>query len=281
MVPGPRRVRVLALVALLTAGACVPGRDPAPSPPETTASRTGTTPPAPAAPAGPALLLASSFERAVCGRWNGNRPPECEFGIEGRVEAGPFRPRTGDGAVRIDRSSENHMGVIADQPLPDGRAFVGIAFRIPEIPAGAIPDDPGHLQLLQLSPTDGLLPGWPVEVRLYADRTLGLARFRDGDAVHTSWRAPVDEWFYVVVEVVNGDAADQRLSVYGPDDRVAEQVVARLDTHEPGPHEHRTAQKVGGNTASLVAFDTFADDWYIAERDHGPLRIDAGGRPVP
>lgn len=231
----------------------------------------------PGAPTSDGVLLSSSFEGEVCGRWQGTPDPGCEFGVEGGVETGLYDPRTGERAVRLDRTSPKHMGVIADLPLPEGRAFVGIAHRVPAIPAGAIPDQPGHLQLEQLSPTDGTLPAWTVEVRLYPDRRLGLALFRGDDVVMADWPVPEDEWFYVVVELAHGPQAVQRMWLYDADDRLRSEVAIPLKTEESWPHEGRTAQKIGGSTASRAPLYTYVDDWYVAERSLGPVRIDAGG----
>jgi hypothetical protein len=174
----------------------------------------------------------------------------------------------------------SHQGVIADVPLEEGHAFIGVAHLIPAIPAGAIPSNRGHIQLEQLSPTDGLLPGWPVEVRLYPDRRLGLALFGERRVVAMAdYRVPVDEWFYVVVEVTNGTRARQRMWVYGPDGDVEAAVTTRLNTR-PARAGRRTAHKIGGNTSTLVPMDTYADDWYIATTNLGPVQIDRDGLPV-
>ncbi|MGH2698453.1 MAG: hypothetical protein ACRDJL_04545 [Actinomycetota bacterium] len=242
-----------------------------PSTPEPTASSTPTVDPED-------LLLASSFEEPVCGRWT--QQPEklgCEFGVQGGVEAGPYQPRTGDSAVRIPRMTPSHQGVIADVPLEDGHAFIGVAHRIPAIPRGAIPAQRSHIQLEQLSPTDGLLPGRPVEVRLYPNRRLGLALFGDMHKVAMAdWRVPVDEWFYVVVEITNGTRAKQRMWLYGPSGDLKAEVSTQLNTRSP-PSGGRTAHKVGGNTSTLVPMYTYADDWYIAKKFLGPVRIDERG----
>lgn len=225
------------------------------------------------------FLLASSFEQPVCGFWW--RPKAgCEFGVEGDVIAGAFDPRTGTWNVRIQRMNPNHMGVVADVPLPDGHGFIGVAHRVPAFPEGAIPAPPGHIQLEQLSPTDGRLPGWPVEVRIYPDRRLGLALFGGDEAALTDWAAPVDEWFYVVVEVVNGVDALQRMWVYDSNDELVAKVSARLDTRQTWPHAGRTAIKIGGTTTTLSPMETFADDWYVSTRFRGPLHIGPDGEPA-
>jgi hypothetical protein len=223
-------------------------------------------------------ILASSFEGQVCGRYQAGGGEPCEFGVEGEVEAGAFDCRTGAGCVRIQRmASGNHMGVIADLPLPDGHAFVGVAHRVPELPAGAIPDDPGYVQLEQLSPTDGALPAWPVEVRLYPDRTLGLALFQGSEVARTDWRVPIDRWFSIVVEVSNGIGAVQRMWVYDEDDALAERVALEADTELSWAHAYRTAQKVGGTVSTRLPLFTYADDWYVSSSSHGPARVDAEG----
>jgi hypothetical protein len=227
------------------------------------------------------LLLASSFEEPVCGRWSRSGRHGCEFGVQGTVvETGPFAPRTGDGAVRIQRMTPSHQGVIADVPVEDGHAFIGVAHRIPAIPPGAIPPNRGHIQLEQLSPTDGILPGWPVEVRLYPNRRLGLALFGDRQNVAMAdWRVPVDEWFYVVVEIANGNRAKQRMWLYDAGGEQKTEVSARLDTRWEFPHGQRTAHKIGGNTSTLAPMFTYADDWYISETFLGPVHIDEAGTP--
>lgn len=226
------------------------------------------------------LLLASSFEAPVCGGYH-QPGPGCEFGVEGEVEAGPFDCRTGEGCVRIQRlNQESHMGVIALAPFPMGHAFVGSAQRVPATLQGVIPSDPGYIQLMQLSPTDGQLPAWPVEVRLFADRTLGLALFRGPEAASTTWRAPVDEWFYMVVEVSNGIGVPQRMWVYDASDQLVEKVVVRLDTSERWIHGNRSAHKIGGVVSTLQPMYTYADDWYISTESQGPLHIGADGEPL-
>lgn len=218
--------------------------------------------------------MASSFEGEVCGEYF-NLRRGCEFGIQGRVETGPFDPRTGLQAVRIDRTSPQHMGVVTDTSLPEGNGFVGAAHRIPAIPDGAIRTD---IQLMQLSPSASGTPGRPVEVRFLPDRRLGLALHQGDDVVVTEWPAPVDQWFYIVVEVANGTRATQRMWVYGPDDQLVEEVEIVLDTVTGG--RGRTAQKVGGSTATLAPLHTYADDWYVSTTMRGPLRIGEGGAPV-
>jgi hypothetical protein len=225
------------------------------------------------------LLLASSFELPICGDYW--RPgPGCEFGGQGGVDAGPYRPRTGASAARIPRDASQHMGVIAVVPLRAGRAFVGVAHRIPSIPKGAIPSEPGYIQLEQLSPTDGVLHGWPVEVRLYPDRRLGLALFEARNVVLSDWRVPVDGWFYVVVKVANGSPALQRMWVYDSQDRLVDMISASLVTQVSWPHQTRAAQKIGGTTATLVPLYSYADDWYISTQLRGPLRIGRNGLPL-
>jgi hypothetical protein len=269
------------VAAALLVGACATGAEPAgeAAPSSSTPTMVAGRQTQEGAQAPGAILLASSFEGAVCGRWR--RPKAgCEFGVEGGVEAGPFGPRTGVQAVRIDRTSPNHMGVIADLPLPEGRAFIGVAHRVPAFSPAAIPPDPGHLQLEQLSVTDGELPGMALEVRLYPDRRLGLGLFRDDAVTMAEWAVPEDEWFYVVVEVANGAAATQRMWVFDEADQLKAQVEVALETRQSWAHEGRTAQKVGGSTASLEPLFTYADDWYVATELLGPLRIGEDGEPI-
>lgn len=227
------------------------------------------------------LLLASSFERELCERPQPTSV-ECGFRIDGDVEAGPCDARTGEWCIRINRMSRSHMGVVTRLPLPEGHAFVGAAHRVPAIPEGAIQNPLGFVQLEQFSVTDGEVPGWVVEVRLYEDRRIGLALFRARDAaLLTTWRAPVDEWFYLVVELSNGDDAVQRVWVYDAKDQLVEKRSVRLDTRVEWAHGRRTYQKLGGTVTTPVTFNTFADDWYVATAFLGPLHIGPDGQPLP
>ena len=141
-------------------------------------------------------MLASSFEQPVCGVWW--RPdPGCEFGVEGDVVSGEFSCRTGTMCLRFQRMNrEMHVAVISPAPAAGGRAFIGAAHRIPEIPDGAF-GRLGYLELMQLNPTDGSesMPSWPVEVRVYEDRRLGLGLSQvdatpEDTVVMTDWKAP-------------------------------------------------------------------------------------------
>ncbi|MBI4259619.1 MAG: hypothetical protein HY658_03540 [Actinobacteria bacterium] len=231
-------------------------------------------------------LLVSGLEQPVCGSYN--RPPEgCEFGVQGDVETGPWGCRTGAACVRIQRMSPEHMGVIAEVPIPGGHAFVGVAHRIPELPEGAFDPAVGYIELEQLSPTDGTIPGYPVEVRLYEDRRIGLALLRDRQAALSEWRVPVDDWFYVVVELSNGSPAPVYMWIYDDRDRLVDQVAVSLDTARPWGHADRFAHKLGGNTSTLAPVYTYVDDWYVATEFLGPLHVepsptaDATAEPSP
>jgi len=229
----------------------------------------------------PGFLLASSFEQPICGFWWRPRPG-CEFGAQGvDTTTTAELSRTGESSLRIQRMTPSHQGVIADVPLPDGHGFIGVASRVPEIPAGAIPSfgrRAGNVQLLQLSPTDGVVPGMPVEVRLFDDRRLGLGLFKDKTTtVMSDWSIPVDEWFYIVVEVNNGVGAPQRMLLYDSSDRLVDRVVAHFDTRQVWAHQGRSAHKVGGNTSTSVPMYTYHDDWYVATELKGPVRITRSG----
>ena len=235
--------------------------------------------PAPDLP--PGFLLASSFERPICGVWQ-HPSPECEFGVEGDdTTTGPFPSRTGNSSARVQRMSSTHMGVLSDVPIPNGHGFVGVGVRVPQFPAGAFPDVGGRtpsLQLMQLTPTDGVLPATPVEVRLLPDRRLGLGIHSDQQhTVLSNFTVPVDEWVYIVVEINNGIAAPQRMWIYDSNDRLVDKVEARLDTRHEWIHGGRTAQKVGGSTSTDVPMFTYYDDWYIATRFMGPVHISPTG----
>ena len=231
-------------------------------------------PPPPSVDDSGEVLLASSFDRPVCGRYYSSRRDGCEFAVQGEVETGPFGGRSGESAVRIDRTSPNHMGVVTDLPLPGGGAFIGAAHRVPELPEGIIKARPGHIQIMQLSPTDGDIPGHAVEVRLFPDRRLGLGLNGEEPTAMLDWQVPVDEWFYVVVQLASGPAATQRMWVYDSADRLQAGMATVLDTTQGGG---RTAQKIGGSTPTTSAMYTFADDWYISTTFRGPARIGADG----
>lgn len=168
------------------------------------------------------------------------------------------------------------MGVVVDQPLPAGHGFIGTAHRVPAFPAGAVKSPPGHIQIMQLSPADEGLKANSVEVRIYADRRLGLALTGADDATMANWQVPVDQWFYVVVEVANGTSALQRMWVYDGSDRLVAEVSARLATQSPSSRG-RTAQKVGGSTPTAQPMYTYADDWYVSNSFLGPARVSASG----
>lgn len=176
------------------------------------------------------------------------------------------------------------MGVLSAVPIPDGHGFVGVGVLVPEFPPGAFPDVGGrdpNIQLMQLTPTDGVLPGVPVEVRLFEDRSLGLGLHSDqSHTVMSDWDVPVDEWFYVVVEVTNGAPAPQRMWIYDSEDRLVDEVVAPLETRQEWVHQGRTAQKVGGSTTTDVPMYTYYDDWYIATENMGPIHISSTGEVV-
>lgn len=173
------------------------------------------------------------------------------------------------------------MGVLSEVPIPDGHGFVGVGVRVPEFPPGAFPAIDGrvpNLQLMQLSPTDGVLPAQPIEVRLFEDRSLGLGIFSDKkNTVLSDWTVPVDEWFYLVVEMTNGTSAPQQMWIYDSRDRLVDKVVTNLDTRLEWVHQGRTAQKVGGSTATNVPMYTYYDDWYIATEFMGPIHISSTG----
>lgn len=277
--------------AAVTVSACV--LEPRPAPPRSAPAPRATQSPAferpqqrptpvqPNAPISvPGVLLASGFEQPVCGFWWRPRPG-CEFGVEGEAETGPFSPRSGDNALRLQRlNNRTHMGVIADVPLPRGHGFVGVAHRIPAIDGPAFPRGPDYMssfiQIMQLSPTDGSLPGLPVEVRFYDDRRLGLGVFTSMEAQLSEWRAPVDEWFYLVVEVANGDPATQRMWIFDSEDRHVETVSLTATTMVAWGHQRRTAHKIGGNRSTLRRMYTYHDDWYVSTRFLGPVYVENG-----
>jgi hypothetical protein len=224
-------------------------------------------------PAG--FYLATSFEQPVCGNYH--HPGEgCEFGVQGPVQTGDFDCRTGPSCLSIGRGGGTHQGAIRLVPVEDGHAFVGCAFRVPALPPAQKP----YIELMQLSPGDGSQPLNPIELRLYtADRTLSLGEFQGPEEPRTTWQAPVDQWFYAVVEMNYGEAVPTRLWVYGPDDRQAATLEVALTT-SGGRDKANPRQKVGGVTNTLGDVTTYADDWYIAKGQYGPLHIGADGTPI-
>ena len=225
-------------------------------------------------PAG--FYLSTSFERPVCGNYH--HPGDgCEFGIQGPVETGDFDCRTGPSCLAIGRGGTTHQGVIRLVPVEDGHAFVGCSFRVPALPPAQKP----FIELMQLSPGDGSQALNPIELRIgTADRTLSLGEFQGPETEpSTSWAAPADRWFSVVVEMAYGEDVPTRLWVY--DD--ADQEVASLEvalTTSGGRGKANPRQKVGGVTNTLGDVTTYADDWYIAKEQYGPLHIGADGAPL-
>ena len=221
------------------------------------------------------FYLSTSFEKPVCGNYH--HPDEgCEFGIQGEVRTGEFDCRTGASCLAEERSGSTHMGAIRDVTVTDGHAFVGAAFKVPELPPAQKP----FIELMQLSPGDGTEPLNPIELRIYtADRTLSIAEFKGGEQTHTTWQVPIDEWFAVVVEMSYGEGVPTRMWVYGPDDRLAEEVESVLTT-SGGRGKAQARQKIGGVTNTFSEVVTYADDWYIADRDLGPLHIGPDGEAV-
>ena len=230
-------------------------------------------PPASVDPSG--FYLSTSFERPVCGNYH--HPGEgCEFGTQGPVATGQFDCRTGPSCLSIGRGGETHQGALRLVPIEDGHAFVGCAFRVPALPSAQKP----FIELMQLSPGDGTQPLNPIELRIYtADRTLSLGEFKGPEEPRTTWRAPVDQWFDVVVEMSYGESVPTRLSVYGPDDQEVATLEVALTT-SGGRDRANPRQKVGGVTNTFGDVTTYADDWYIAKGQYGPLHIGADDTPI-
>ncbi len=225
------------------------------------------------------LLLSSGLERPVCGNYH-HPPPGCEFGKQFDVEEGPFGCRTGEGCVRLGRFAskpEQHVHLVRAVSLPDGHAFEGAAHRVPAIEAGTFPST-GYIQLMQLSAATKDQGTVPVEVRLYEDRRLGLSQLDKQKVEMSDYRTPVDQWFYVVVELSHGVEAAQRMWVFDPHDRLVDGVELTLNT-TTGPNES-PRQALGGTIPTRRPFDTYVDDWYIATTFMGPLHIGADGTPL-
>jgi hypothetical protein len=221
------------------------------------------------------FYLATSFERPVCGNYH-HPGAGCEFGIQGPVETGDFGCRTGPSCLSIGRGGDTHQGAIRLVPVEGGHAFVGCAFRVPALPSAQKP----FIELMQLSPGDGTEPLNPIELRIStADRTLSVGEFQGPEEPATTWRAPVDQWFYAVVEMNYGEAVPTRLWVYGTDDKQAATLEVALTT-SGGRDKANPRQKVGGVTNTFGDVTTYADDWYIAKGQLGPLHIGADGAPI-
>src|SRR5215210_5113776 len=221
------------------------------------------------------FYLATSFERPVCGNYH--HPDEgCEFGIQGPVTTGEFGCRSGPSCLAIDRGGTTHQGALRLVAVEEGHAFVGCAFRVPELPSAQKP----FIELMQLSPGDGTQPLNPIELRMStATRTLSLGEFKGPEGASTTWQAPLDEWFAVVLGMGYGEAVPTRLWVYGPDDREAASLMVPLTT-SGGRGRANPRQKVGGVTNTFGDVTTYADDWYIARADYGPLHLGADGSPL-
>lgn len=224
-------------------------------------------------PAG--FYLATSFEQPVCGNYH-HPGAGCEFGIQGPVRTGDFDCRTGPSCLAIDRGGTTHQGAIRLVPVEGGHAFVGCAFRVPTLPSAQKP----FIELMQLSPGDGGQPLNPIELRMNtAERTLSLGAFQGPEEPATTWAAPVDQWFSVVVEMSYGEAVPTRLWVYGSDDQEVASLEVALTT-SGGRDKANPRQKIGGVTNTSGDVTTYADDWYIAKEQYGPLHLGPDGSPV-
>jgi hypothetical protein len=221
-------------------------------------------------------ILASSFEQPVCGTFY--QPGRgCEFGIQNEVESTTTDCRTGDTCLRFERfleSRSEHIHVGGVFPLPNAHGFVGAAHRVPDLSFS--PE--GFIQLMQVTPGDGTVDASVVEVRYYEDGRLGLASYRGSNVELARRPVPLDEWFYVVVEVTYGPSARQRMWIYDPEDELVETVAIDLDT--TGDFCCRSRQAIGGTVSAGAPGYTYADDFYIATENLGPLHIGPDGVPL-
>ncbi len=258
----PRPLVAFALSAALTLAACTGSGPRRPKPPPSFD------------PEG--FYLATSFEAPVCGNYH-HPDTGCEFGIQGQVLTGSFDCRTGPNCLQAQRGGSTHMGAIRNVSVEGGHAFVGAAFRVPALPAAQKP----FIELMQLSPGDGSQPLNPIEVRIdTTTRALSLSEFQGPGTTPTAWTAPVDEWFYVVVEMSYGTDVINRMFVFGPDDQPVAKVEVALST-AGGRGSANPRQKIGGVTNTLGDITTYADDWYISTQNLGPIHIGADGTPTP
>lgn len=217
----------------------------------------------------PRILLLTGFEAPVCGRLHAPRPG-CEMGIQSDVQTGPFGGRTGAGAVRLQRQAADpgHVHVGDDLPIPGRHAFVGASFKIGTIPGAKRP----YLQLAQLTPGDGTVFARIVELRLSIQgRMLGVGVFRTKQERYGSWSVPVDAWFTTILEMDFGRSVPLRLWVYDDRDVLVDTITLTADT--TGGDRAQPRQTIGGTIPSTSPLLQYADDWWIATENLGPIQV--------
>ncbi len=217
----------------------------------------------------PRILLLTAFEAPVCGRLHAPRPG-CEMGIQSDVQTGSFGGRTGTGAVRLQRQATDpgHVHVGDDIPIPGRHAFVGASFRIGAIPGAKRP----YLQLAQLTPGDGTVFARNVELRMSVrGRTLGIGVFRTRQERYGSWSVPEDAWFTTILEMDFGRSVPLRLWVYDERDVLVDTVTLTADT--TGGDRAQPRQTIGGTIPSTGPLLQYADDWWIATENLGPIQV--------
>jgi hypothetical protein len=233
----------------------------------------------------------ATFDFAVGGPYENPTPP-ARFGCEGDCSTGPFSPRTGANAARVNHVTTkgtaypgpgvpfNHMGIVGLVPFPGGHGFFGLASRVPAVTLAAILTG-GYIELCESAPSDGdvnIKDPQPVGVRLYADGRLGLAVFGGKAVKRSSFRITPDQWFYTVLENAYGTTAALGLDIYDASDALVEHLTLVANT--TGGRASRARQKVGGETQLglwPMELPTFHDDWYVSPTNEGPLHITVDG----
>ncbi len=107
--------------------------------------------------------------------------------------------------------------------------------------------------------------------------TLSEAQLRTGGAI-----SYVRERFGGAAGDLAGTVGGRRQQMLNDmNDQLVSEASAQLDTRRVWVHAYRDADKIGGVTSTLAPMYTYADDWYIAAANEGPLHIGADGRPAP
>lgn len=268
-------VTVTVVLAMLMTS-CSPRSEPEIATPTTSPRPQASTPKELPEPKAESLLVASSFERPICGTFH-DPGPGCEFGFQSEVVQDPSDSRTGRHSVRMQRLLQpgQHVHIGGDISLPGGHGFVGAAHRTAKLPVA----EGDFIQLMQVTPASKALAARVVEVRIYSDRRLGLGLFEGSTVARTTWRAPRDTWFFLVIEISHGVDAVQRLWIYEEGhDRPVERLSLRLDT--TGGPCCRIRQALGGTESTVAPAYTYVDDFYVATENLGPLRISSDGSPI-
>jgi hypothetical protein len=191
-----------------------------------------------------APVVDTQFDRPIGGRIHSTRPG-FEFGIQGDCWVA-------DGIAHLQRFRPGeHVHIGRDVPIPGNDALVEVSMSLPELPAL----ERGYLQLLQVTPSNGVERAKVVEVRMYPDRTLAVALHgRTAPSVHTA-PVPVESWFTIDLVMRRGTAAEQRLRADGGE-------WVRLTANTTAT-KRLPRQVLGGTTGTLAPFVQSVDWWRI------------------